>query len=161
MKAKIHTLVERMTEALGPVFHAHPDYNDILQATCLVMARVLQSTPDRGSELTLCEEAFRITNTALIKFLDAEEAIQERKAKIMAKGIDGFNKLVEPGSAADHPDNSDQPVAKTPKHFEPSQGLAALNGGMGAEARDEAEKAQERASREETEQARDDTYRDS
>jgi hypothetical protein len=55
------------------------------------------------------------------------------------KGIDGFAELVEPGSAADHPDNPNQNIAKTPQPFEPSQGLAAFNGGMGPVAQAAAE----------------------
>jgi len=177
MKSRIHNLVEKMTEALGPVFRAHPDYNDILQATCLVMARVLQSTPDRGTELILCEAAFQTTNEALIKFLDAEEAIQEARQNILAKGIDGFAKLVEPGSAADYPDNSDQPVSKTQKPFNPDHTLAAFNGGLGPESQAEAERfagedhSQEEgwanspihdeiARHEEAEAARQDTYKE-
>jgi hypothetical protein len=93
MKSKIHKLTEAMTEALGPVFRAHPDYQDIQQAMGLLLARVAQATPQRGCELSELLLIVNYAETALPKLLDEEQALQERQAKIMARGVDGFSLL--------------------------------------------------------------------
>ena len=122
MKSKTHHMVEAMTAALGPIFHANPDYKTISEAVALVMARVAQSTPNKGDEILELEIITDLAHKALIQFLDEEEAIQEQRSKVLQKGIEAFAEMV-PQNGADGP------------RF----GLAAINGGMSPEARDEAE----------------------
>jgi hypothetical protein len=115
-------MTEEITKALGPVFQKNPDYETIFPAMCMCMARVIQSTPDRGNELLIMEDAYTEIKHALTQFLAIEHA-KEAQAKVVVEGIDGFAGLarpaeqpvIEPGSAADHPDNPNQNVAKTVK----------------------------------------------
>ena len=124
MKSKIHNLIEDITKAVGPIFYKVQDYDVIFPAMCCVMARVIQSTPDKGNELLIMEDAYSEIKHALTQFL-AIEREKEAKAKVVVEGIDGFAGLarpveepvIEPGSAADHPDNPNQNVAKTVQPF--------------------------------------------
>jgi len=126
MKAKVHKLAETITASLGPIFRENPNYETILQAMSLVMARVIQASPDRGDELLVMEDAYNEIKHALNQFL-AIEREKEAKAKVVVEGIDGFSGLaraeeqpvIEPGSAGDYPDNPNQNVAKTVAPFNP------------------------------------------
>ena len=127
MKAKIKNLTDELIAAVGPVFAKHQDYDDIFNAMCLVMARVVQSTPDKGNELLLMEDAYMATKHALNEFLKLEKAYEAEQAAKKAKldeGIVSFDQFarpeqpfIEPGSAADHPDNPNQNLAKTVAPF--------------------------------------------
>lgn len=166
MKAKIKNLTDEILAALAPIFIKHKDYDDIFNAMCLVMGRIVQATPDKGNELLIMEDAYTATKHALVEFLKLEKAYEAEQAAKKAKldeGIISFSEfakpeqpVVEPGSAADYPDNPNQNLAKTVAPFAPGQALAALNGGMGAEAQAAAEEAQAEAA----EQARQDTYKE-
>lgn len=116
MKSSTHKMAEAITAALGPIFHANPDYKTISEAMALTLARVAQSTPDRGFELFAMDSIHELANRALEQFLNEEEAIQEAKAKVLAKGVDGFAEM-----------------------YGPVNGLAAINGGVSPEACAEAE----------------------
>jgi len=116
MKSSTHKMAEAITAALGPIFHANPDYKTISEAMALTLARVAQSTPDRGFELFAMDSIHELANRALEQFLNEEEAIQKAKAKILAKGVDGFAEMCGPVN-----------------------GLAAINGGVSPEACAEAE----------------------
>ena len=135
MKAKIKNLTDELIAAVGPVFARHQDYDDIFAAMCLVMARVIQSTPDRGEELLVMEDAYTEIKHALTQFLAIEHA-KENQAKVVAEGIDGFAGLarpaeqpvIEPGSAGDHPDNPNQNIAKTVAPFRDQKGNLTQEG---------------------------------
>ncbi len=109
-------MAEAITAALGPIFHANPDYKTITEAIALTVARVAQSTPDKGNEEEELEIIMQIAANALNVFLNEEQTIQETKAKVLAKGIDGFAEM-----------------------YGPVNGLAAINGGVSPEACAEAE----------------------
>lgn len=120
MLSKTHRLVEAMTTALGPLFREQPDYNIIQQAMGLLNARVAQATPETGcetAELAVINEYAKQALKELLK-LEAEEAAKKAK---LEQGITKFSDFAKPTS----------------------EQLAAINGGMGAEARAEAEKIQE------------------
>lgn len=116
MKSATHKMAEAITAALGPVFHSNPDYKTISEAMALTLARVAQATPDRGFELFALDSIHELANKALETFLNEEEAIQEAKAKVLAKGVDGFAEMCGPAN-----------------------GFAALHGDLGVEAREAAE----------------------
>jgi hypothetical protein len=126
MKSAVHRMTEDISKALGPIFQKNPDYETIFPAMCMCMARVIQSTPDRGDELLVMEDAYNEIKHALNQFL-AIEREKEAKAKVVVEGIDGFSGLaraeerpvIEPGSAGDYPDNPNQNVAKTVAPFNP------------------------------------------
>ena len=122
MKSKTHAMAEAITAALGPIFHANPDYKTITEAIALTVARVAQATIDRGFEHRSLDAICAMASHALTEFLNAEEAIQEPKAKVIARGIDAFAEMVPL-------DGDDGPAF----------GLAALHGDLGVEARDAAE----------------------
>ena len=116
MKATTRNMAEAITAALGPIFQANPDYKTISEAMALTLARVAQATHDRGFELFALDSIHELANRALEQFLDEEQALQEAKAKVLAKGIDGFAEMCGPAN-----------------------GLAAINGGVSPEARAKAE----------------------
>jgi hypothetical protein len=125
---------------LGPIFKKNPDYETIFPAMCMCMARVIQSTPDRGDELLVMEDAYNEIKHALNQFLAIEREKEATKAKLDA-GIAGFTEMcatsdgeyygpasglpdkykptIEPGSAGDYPDNPNQNLAKTVAPFNP------------------------------------------
>ena len=113
---------EAITAALGPIFHANPDYKTITEAIALTVARVAQATPDKGFELHELDSIHELANRALETFLNEEEAIQEQRGKVLQKGIEAFSEMVPL-------DGDDGPAF----------GLAALHGDLGVEARDAAE----------------------
>ena len=162
MKAKIKNLTDEILGALAPVFKKHQDYDDIFNAMSLVMARVIQATPDKGTERRLREQSTMLVGDALQQFLALEEqyeaeqvAKKKAKAEIVAKGINGFTDLepvgghilsdvnffplqgpqpvIEPGSAADHPDNPNQNIAKTLKPWPETEDGCGEFGGPIAE----------------------------
>jgi len=116
MKATTRNMAEAITQALGPIFRANPDYKTITEAIALTVARVAQSTQDRGFEVLALDSITKMADEALTQFLNEEEALLEAKAKVLAKGIDGFAEM-----------------------FGPANGLAAINGGVSPEACAEAE----------------------
>ena len=122
MKSATHKMSEAITAALGPIFHANPDYKTITEAIALTVARVAQATPDKGFELHELDSIHELANRALETFLNAEEAIQEQRGKVLQKGIEAFSEMVPL-------DGDDGPAF----------GLAALHGDLGVEARDAAE----------------------
>jgi len=127
MKAKTHKLVEQILAAIGPVFKQHPEYDAILEAMSLVMARVIQATPEKGNEHLIAEDSSIMVSNALREFLKLEQAYEAEQAAKKAKldeGINGFDRfavveqdVIEPGSAGDYPDNPNQNVAKTVAPF--------------------------------------------
>ena len=92
MKSATHKLCEELTAAIGPVFRQNPDYETILAAMSLVMARVCQAGP-KGQELRALEHSQSLQGQALDNFLNEEEAIEESKAKVVERGIDGFSEF--------------------------------------------------------------------
>ena len=116
MKAKTKHLADQITQALGPIFRETPDYKTISEAISLTVARVAQSTPDKGDEIRQLDKIHDMAFTALEQFLNEEEALLEAKAKVLAKGVDGFAEM-----------------------YGPVNGLAAINGGVSPEACAEAE----------------------
>lgn len=158
MKSAIHRLTEDLTRITGPLFHETKDYQTILHACCLFFARVIQSTPDKGKEDKVVEEAFQHIKYNLNEFLKIEASIEtqkEERAEMVAKGIEGFADLepvgghilsdvnffplqgpqpvIEPGSAADHPDNPNQNIAKTLKPWPETEDGCGEFGGPIAE----------------------------
>ena len=119
MKATTRNMAEAITQALGPIFRANPDYKTISEAIALTVARVAQSTPDRGFEVFALDSITKMADEALHQFLNEEEAAYEARQKIISKGLDAFAEMAR----------SDGPV----------NGLAAINGGVSPEACAEAE----------------------
>ena len=96
MKSAIHRLTEDLTRITGPLFHETKDYQTILHACCLFFARVIQSTPNKGKEDKVVEEAFQHIKYNLNEFLKIEASIEtqkEERAEMVAKGIEGFAEL--------------------------------------------------------------------
>ena len=115
MKSKTHNLTTLVTAAIGPIFREHSDYNIIVQTMSLVMARIAQSTPDKGEERDVLAMSYATAQDALEKFLLLEEQIEAGKAAQKAKldtGIGDFSQF-----AAGNPGEYDN--------------LVAFNGGMG------------------------------
>ena len=80
MKSSTHKMAEAITAALGPIFHANPDYKTITEAIALTVARVAQATTDRGFEHRELAAIHDMASHTLTEFLNAEEAIQEQRA---------------------------------------------------------------------------------
>lgn len=130
MKSSTHKMAEAITAALGPIFHANPDYKTIVEAMALTIARVAQSTQEEGFEHRELDAIYSMASHALTIFLDEEDKIQaEQVAKevVMDRGIDGFAAIC---GYVNPPFNSTDG---------PEFGLAAINRGMSRDARDEAE----------------------
>lgn len=98
MKAKTHKLADEITYGLGPLFRANPDYGTILSAMCVVMARVIQSTPEKGNESRAFEFACEQISAALSEFLrieNEENAKKEDQKEKLDAGISGFDKFAK------------------------------------------------------------------
>lgn len=89
MKSATHKMCEELTAAVGPIFRENPDYETILAAMSLVMARICQAGP-KGQELRALEHSQSLQGQALDNFLNEEQAIEESKTKVVERGIDGF-----------------------------------------------------------------------
>jgi hypothetical protein len=102
MKPETHKLADEITYGLGPLFRANPDYGTILSAMCVVMARVIQSTPETGREARAYEYACERIGLALAEFLrtetelDAKKEDQKEKLDAGISGFDKFAKSVDP-----------------------------------------------------------------
>lgn len=99
MLSRVHTLTEKLTQATGPIFRDHPDYADILQASCLWFARVIQATPDRGKEFEVLDEANHYVAHALQSFLELETEAALAKAAERDRalsGVEGFADFAGP-----------------------------------------------------------------
>jgi len=99
MKAATHKLAEQITYGLGPLFRANPDYATILSAMCVVMARVIQSTPEKGKEARAFEFAVEQIGQALTEFLKVETELDAKKEDQKEKldtGINGFDQFAAP-----------------------------------------------------------------
>lgn len=114
-------MAEAISQALGPIFHAQPDYKTITEAIALTVARVAQATQDRGFEHQQLGAITAMASNALTEFLNEEEAYEARQ-KIISKGLDGFAEM-----------------ARSDEGYGPAYPLAALHGDLGVEARDAAE----------------------
>lgn len=111
MLSKIHTLTEKLTAATAPIFAEHRTYDDILAAMCLLMARVVQASPDKGNEFVVLDNAHHQIAHALSEFLkleaqaaNAKAAERDRLKSAVEAGIAGFGALApvnghEPGPA--------------------------------------------------------------
>lgn len=86
MLAKTHKAAELLTEAMGPVFQKYSDYNTVMQAVGIAIARVAQSTPVVGTETKALNNICAYAEQALEEFLKIEEA---KKAKL-EQGVAGF-----------------------------------------------------------------------
>jgi hypothetical protein len=100
MLSRIHVLTEKLTAATAPIFMEHKTYDDILAAMCLLMARIVQSTPEKGQELQVLDNAQNQISHALTQFLKLEEQIinaraaeRDRARKLVEDGIAGFGDL--------------------------------------------------------------------
>lgn len=86
MLAKTHRMAELLTQAMGPVFQSNPDYQTIMQAVGIAVARVAQCTPMAGTETKALNNICAYAEEALAEFLKIEE---DKKAKL-EQGIAGF-----------------------------------------------------------------------
>jgi hypothetical protein len=131
MKSNIHRAVEDITKAVAPILFKIQDYDVIFPAMCMVMARVIQSTPDRGEEMDVLEDSYNEIKHALTQFLAIENEKEAQKAKL-DQGINGFDKFaqpkIEPGSAGDYPSNPNQNIAKTVAPFRDQEGNLTQEG---------------------------------
>jgi len=161
MKSKVHNLTEIITNTLGPVFRDNPEYGTILPSMCLVMARVIQSTPKAGEEKEVMRDAFRMIEESLEQFLEMEKEY-EAKEKILDQGVDGFDAFarepIEPGSSGDYPSNPNQNIAKEQKPWPPKENIDEINKVIEESGGDP--QGYERAKQEEAEQAKQDTYKE-
>ena len=89
MKSATHKMCEEITAAIGPIFRLNSDYETILASMSLVMARVCQAAP-KGQEVRALEHSQSLQGQALDNFLNEEQTIEEAKAKVVERGIDGF-----------------------------------------------------------------------
>ena len=124
MKSATHKLTEQILAVLGPIFRDNPHYETILQSMSLVMARVVQSTPDKSKEFAVLDAAHEHMSHALNEYLKIEadlESKREARAKVVSRGLDAFSEFAREPVNGDH-DN-----------------LVAFNGGMGPEAQADAE----------------------
>ena len=147
MKAKTKHLADQITQALGPIFRANPDYKTIIEAIALTVARVAQSTPNKGREYNELDAIVTMALEALTQFLNEEEALLEAKQSTLAKGIDEFTEMAR----SDESDKDlrdyyqdritlENMAARKAQRDGPKNGLAAYNGGVSPEARAEAER---------------------
>lgn len=122
MKATTKLLADAINQAIGPLFRINPDYKTISQAMSLVIARIAQATPDKGMEHAALGSISLDAYEALTQFLNEEESAYEQHEKTIRKGNETLSEMVE------------------------RNGLAFINGGGGAEGRDEAEELMEQFS---------------
>jgi len=86
MTVKTNQLADLITQAIGPIFEEHPTYSVIIDAMCIAMARVIQGTPEPGSEYDISDYTTGQIRLALDNFLEIE-----RTAVTPAmKAVDGF-----------------------------------------------------------------------
>lgn len=127
MKSKVHNLIDNLMEAIIPVLASEKSYDTILAAFGCINARIAMAAPDKPELVSKENHALgqleHYSRNALTEFLKLE-AEQAAKESIMDKGIDGFAELCRK---------------------DPGTGLAAINGGMGAEAQAIAEEVQSEA----------------
>lgn len=102
MLAKTHTLTETITKTLGPVFYANPDYQTILDAMTLVMARVIQSTPNKGKEQAILNHVKENLTVALKQYIEIEERQNQTQKEVVAEGVDGFAGFAKPSEAEEN-----------------------------------------------------------
>lgn len=125
MKSKLHNLIDKLMEAIIPAIAAEKSYDTILAAFGCVNARIAMAAPDKpelvSKENAALHQLEQYSRNALTEFLKLEQE-QAAKEALVDKGIDGFAELFRE---------------------RPDLGLAALNGGMGAEAQAAAKEAQE------------------
>lgn len=140
-------MAEAINQAIGPIFHANPDYKTICEAIALTVARISQSTPAKGNEYKEMEEIFNLANHALEQFLNEEERQLEAKSKIIQRNIESFSEIVR-GDGRDESEVTDKKFHENsglnPKLYGPHNGLAAINGGVSPEACAKAQKFAER-----------------
>lgn len=109
MKASTKKLTDEITYAIGPIFQANPDYTEILPAMCLVMAKVILSTPDKGHEDRAYQYTIETIKGALDDMLQLEAEANAKKENTKAKldtGISGFDQFAKPvGEASDEQGN--------------------------------------------------------
>ena len=111
MLSATHKMTEQLVAATAPIFRSNPNYETILQSACLWFARIIQSTPDKGEEFKILDQAHEDIAHALEQFLKLEEQASIEKAserdRLVSKleqGIEGFGNLSvvngnEPGPA--------------------------------------------------------------
>lgn len=68
-------------QALGPVFHEVRDFETIRLAMAVVMAKVIQATPDRGKEFSIFAQTESDIKDALIQLLEIEESQTSKLAQ--------------------------------------------------------------------------------
>ena len=98
MQAKVKTTVDSIMLACGPIFHDVQDYETIRLAMVVVMAKVIQATPERGRELQLFDITSNDILHALEQLLKIEEAERAKLKSTIAAGIDAFDSLGESDS---------------------------------------------------------------
>jgi len=128
MLASTHKLTEALTAAIAPVLRKHPDYPTITQAIALVVARIAQSTPDKGKEEEQLNAIFDTASDALDQFLQIEANALAEKTTLKTQvvgAINGFERFaaIEPGSAEDNPQNSHFPQIKESRFTKPGPRL--------------------------------------
>lgn len=75
MRKVVHDLADQITKAILPITYQHKNYADILDAMCVVMAKTIQSTPAKGSEMMLVDVSHKIITDAVSELMkiDAED----------------------------------------------------------------------------------------
>lgn len=86
MTMKTNQLADLITQAIGPIFQKHPTYSVIIDAMCIVMARVIQSTPEPGSEYDISDYTTGQIRLALDNFLEIERS----QVTPAMQAVDGF-----------------------------------------------------------------------
>lgn len=72
MKANVMKVVTDCMSALGPVFHEVRDFETIRLAMAVVMAKVIQATPNRGDEMIIHDQTEKDIRDALTQLLEIE-----------------------------------------------------------------------------------------
>ncbi len=92
MKSKIKNLTDDLISAIAPVLAKYKDYDCIFEAMCLLMARTIQATPDRGSEMKLLWKSHNHIEHNLKAFLEIEKQYKESREKL-DEGVNGFSRF--------------------------------------------------------------------
>jgi len=89
MTVKTKQMADRITQTIGPIFQEQPNYSVILDAMCIVMARVIQSAPDGGNKYDILNYANENVGNILLTFLE----IERNATTPVMKAIDMFSKF--------------------------------------------------------------------
>ena len=92
MKKVVHDLVEKLTKAIVPITYEHKDYNNIIDAMCVIMAKTIQSTPNKGTEINL----LKASNEVIAEYLKGMMKLDLEEKESKESSILEFSKFAKP-----------------------------------------------------------------